>query len=254
MSEEKKEEIKGEMGFKDKSANEDFISKEETLFKVDEKGKAMPEKYPIHIYDREIDKELIEESLLLMETIKKQKAIEKATKQATEQFTKETTEIQSKLDKEEDETVKEQLKREINKRKNTLNIEDIKSQMNAHIVADGITESRAIIKELKKEKEKQKQKKFVELIPCTTAEAYQSFVKGKTITGKESDDWVADLIVNKIIKPSYTLLEAKRLKPDYKMALKEAIMKASNYRVQSYRDVMIERKLADEKPLTLKKD
>ena len=47
------------------------------MFRIGTDGKAIPEKYPIYIYDRELDRELIEEAFLLMETIKKQKSISK---------------------------------------------------------------------------------------------------------------------------------------------------------------------------------
>ena len=58
------EEVKGEMGFDDsKDSKDDLISKEETMFRVGEDGKAIPEKYPVWLYDRELDMELIEEGL-----------------------------------------------------------------------------------------------------------------------------------------------------------------------------------------------
>ena len=91
-------------------------------------------------------------------------------------------------------------------------------------------------------------------MPCNTSESYLAFEKGKTIKGKETTDWVADLISKKVINPQYSLEEAKRLKPDFKIALKEAIMEASNYKTINYRDIIIQKRLEDEKPLTLKKD
>ena len=63
-----KEEPKGP-----KPAAEDIITKEETMFRVDEAGKAIPEKFPVEIYDRNLDRELIAEGLCILETEKKKK-------------------------------------------------------------------------------------------------------------------------------------------------------------------------------------
>jgi len=248
--------IKGKMGFDGIKEEKKVISKDETLFKIDKDGKAIPEICPIYIYDRELDRELIQESLLLMETIKKQKSINSVIKELREKQEEDIkkkekeidilpTDIQTKK--------KEQLINELNILKNKVNLEEIKTKVSANVVDAGIKESREIIKELKSVREKQKVKKFIEMSPCTTSEAYQSFEKGKTIEGKESEDWVADLISKKVTKPNYTFEEAKRLKPDYKIAIKEALMEISNYKVKSYRDIMIEKKLQEEKPLTVKK-
>ena len=71
-----KPQIKGNIGFEKKEApKKEILKKEETMFQVDATGKAIPEQYPIFLYDRMIDRELIEESFLLLETIRKQKAI-----------------------------------------------------------------------------------------------------------------------------------------------------------------------------------
>ena len=66
--------IEGQQGFKEEKdkPSEEIITKEETMFKIGPDGKALPEKYPIYIYDNNLESELIEESVVLMESIKKQ--------------------------------------------------------------------------------------------------------------------------------------------------------------------------------------
>ena len=162
--------------------------------------------------------------------------------------------MQSKIEKETDEKKKKTLQNELAIKKNTESMEDIKTRINTEVIQDGIRESRDIIKQLKAEIEKQKQRKFIEISPCTTSEAYIAFEKGQTIEGKSTTDWVADLISKKVANPQYTVEEAKRLKPDYKIAMKEAIMEISNYKLKNYRDIMMEIKLQEEKPKTVKKE
>jgi len=245
--------VKGKMGFDGIEEEKKVIDKDETMFKVDKDGKAIPEICPVYIYDRELDRELIQESLLLMETIKKQKSINSVIKELREKQASDISKKEKDIKDEKDKKKKEQLTSELNILKNKVDLEEIKTKVSANTVNNGIKESKEIIRELKETREKQKIKKFVEMSPCTTSEAYLSFEKGKTIEGKESLDWVADLISKKVSKPVYTFEEAKRLKPDYKIAIKESLMELSNYKVKSYRDIMIENKLQEEKPLTIKK-
>jgi len=248
--------VKGQVGFKDLK-DKQVITKEESMFKVDEKGKVIPEVYPIKIYDRDLDMELAEEAIMLMRTIKTQKATSSAVKEFEQKLEKEITELKEKIEKEKDEKIRNELKKEMNIKENLKETEAVKSKVNSNIVSEGIKESRELIEGLKAEKEKQIKangEKYVELAPCNSSEAYLSFEKGKTIDGKPTDDWVSDLISKKVTKPCYTFEEAKKLKLDYKIALKEAIMEASNYKLKNYRDIMTEKKLQDEKPLTLKKE
>ncbi len=59
----------GKVGF-DKSAktpDPEIISKEETMFKLDSNGKIIPEQYPVEIYDRNMEQDLLEEGLFLLE-------------------------------------------------------------------------------------------------------------------------------------------------------------------------------------------
>ena len=51
--------VVGKMGFKEEKPKEGIVIKEETMFRVDKDGKAIPEKLPIFIYDRTLDRELI---------------------------------------------------------------------------------------------------------------------------------------------------------------------------------------------------
>ena len=250
-------EVKGEQGFEKKlveKAKEEMITKEETMFQIDKEGKAISEKYPVYLYDRNIDEELMSEGMLLMQAVKKQKAINGVIAEEQGKLDVELKDLKAKLEKETDELVKKELNKEFDERKSIKEQSSIQSMINSKIIEEGLKESREIISELKKEKEKQKVKKFVELVPCMCAESIVAFEKGKTIDNKPTDDWVSDLISKKLVNPSYTLEEAKRLKPDYKIALKDAIMAASNYKSKNYRDIIMDLKLAEEKPLIIKKD
>lgn len=251
-----KDKIKATTGFKGKDGNtdsNDLISKEETMFKVDNSGKIIPENYPIYIYDRDLDKELIDEGLQLMTTLQRTKSSDKILQEEFDKHNKNIEELKKKRDKEKDSKKKFLIEKEINDNERILISEDLKSKINKGFIDDGIKQSREILKELNEKKKSQKVTKYVELIPCTISESYNCFEKSKTIDGKDTDDWISDLITNKITKPKYTLKEVKLLRPDYKIALKEALMSVSNYRIKSYRDVMMEIKLKEDKPLTLKK-
>ncbi len=248
--------IEGKMGF-DKEENKvktDIISKEETMFRVGADGKALPEKFPILVYDYNIDKELIEESILLMESLKKRDAITKVLQKLKNAQKQELEELKRKIDVETDKKVKLKLQLEYNQLNKAGNVEDIKSQINGEVISDGIAESRSIIQELKELKERQTKERCVELIPCTTSEAYLAFEKGKTVEGKDTPDWVADLISKHCKNPQFTFDEAKRLRPDYKIAIKRAIMKSSDYNLETYRDVMLRKRMETKKPLTIKKE
>jgi len=227
--------IKGEQGFKEeKKSSKDIITKEETMFKIGPDGKAIPEKYPVYIYNHNLDTELIDESLLLMESIKKQEAISNVLEEYKAKQNKDIEDLKNKIDK-------------------VKGMEEVREKVNAEVISNGVKESRKIIQKLKDMKEKEKQTKYIELIPCTSSEAYLTFEKGRTIDNKETDDWVANLISKKCFNPQYSFEEAKKLRPDFKIAIKNAIMEASDYKIESYRDIMMRLQLEEQKPLTLKK-
>lgn len=249
----KDEKVDGQVGFDNINSKPKMISKEETMFKVDENGKAIADVVEIVLYDRELDKELLEESLLLMDNMKKQKAINSVIKQAMGQHNNKIKELEKKYESEKNEEEKKKFKQDMDSMRKVLDLEDIKTNFNSEIINGSIKESKEIIKELKEEIEKQKTIALVKLQPCNVSEAYLAFEQGEKVDGGETDDWVSDLIVEKCKDPSYTLDEAKRLKPDYIIALKEAIMEASGYKTKSYRDLISEKKLEMDKPLTLKK-
>lgn len=246
--------INGKIGFDEKFSREGIVSKEETVFRIDKDGNAIPEKSTLLLYDRNLDKELIDETILLMNTLKRQKAINKIIIETINKQEQERKILQSKINEEKDEKLKNKLRAELMIKQNTENSEDIKSRINAEIVIESINESREIIRKLKQEITNQTKTIFVEIAPCTTSEAFMAFEKGKTIGGEETDDWVADLISRKTSNPKYSFEEAKTLKPDYKIAMKEAIMEVSGYKTKSYRDIMMELKIQEEKPLTTKKE
>lgn len=237
-----------------KTADKDVITKEETMFHMDKEGKAIPEKYEILIYDRDLDLELNQEAMLLMQCLKKRKALHSIIQKGVTEFNSKIAIAKKKFEAEKDEKEKSKLKRELDLLENTEAIENIKTMTNNNMTDETIKESRELIESLRKEKEKQIETKYAEVIPCLIAESYNALEKHKTIEGKDIDDWIADLIVNKCINPKYTLEEAKRLKPNYREALREAIAKVSNYQTINYRDLMIQQQLEQDKPLTLKKD
>ena len=248
--------IEGQQGFKEEKdkPSEEIITKEETMFKIGPDGKALPEKYPIYIYDNNLESELIEESVILMESIKKQDAITKVLQEFKAKQTKEIGNLKNKVEKETDEKVKKKLQMQLVTMQNTQGMEEIKEKINSEVISAGIAESREIIQKLKELKKEQTQKKFIEVIPCSSSEAYLSFEKGKTIDNKETYDWVADLISKKCFNPQYTFEEAKGLRPDFKVAIKKAIMEVSDYKTENYRDVMLRKRMEEKRPLTLKKE
>jgi len=250
------EEVTGKVGFEEekiKPKEDVLLSKEDTMFQVDEKGIAIPEKYPILLYDRELDDELLHEGLMLMETTKRQKAILKTISKAKEQDSSKIKDLRHCIENEPDNDVKKKLQLDLIKEINSKNRGEIESDINIAVVEESIKESREIIRELNKKKSEQAIKSFVELIPCNSAESYNSLDKGKTVEGAESEDWVADLISKKIVNPKYSFEEAKKLKENYKRVFKEAIALASGRKTKSYRDVIMELKLVEEKPLLAKK-
>lgn len=249
----------GTMGFDDKpdrkkKENLDIITKEETMFKIDGDGKAIPEKCPIYIYNRNLDMELMKESLLLMAALRKKEAIAKVTANIVQEQTIKLSELQDKIDKEQDVEKKRKLEIEYGNVKTIYAKAEIDTQINTEIVEAGINESRELMKKIKDQIALEKVTQFAEIVPCTTAEAYLAFEKNKTIDNKDTLFWVEDLISRKVMNPKYTFEEAKLLRLDYKTAFKEAIMAASDYQVEGYRDMMIRVKLEQEKPLTLKKE
>jgi len=248
--------VQGKMGFdeKKKPESQEIISKEETMFRIGKDGKPISEKFPISIYDRNLDNELLEEGMSLMQLIKRQKAVNTVLQELKVKQDKDILEKKEKLSKETDEKAKKELKEEIKKLENIKEMEIIKEKINLNVTEEGIVESKEILEELDKEKERQKIIKYVELVPCNNSESYLAFEQGKTIEGKDTDDWVSDIISKKVKNPVYTLEEAKNLRLDFKIALKEALMEASNYKIKSYRDIMTEIKLSETKPLTLKKE
>ena len=249
-------EIKGEMGHNEERNVKptDLISKEETMFKMGNDGKVIPEKYPVKLYDRALDAELVDESIRLLAALRKHKAIDLSMAEANQKQLKDIDELKSKIEKETDEKKKVNLKIELSQLENTQVIEEFKTSVSSNVVKEGIKESREIIVKLEKMKQDSMEEKFVELQPCNSSEAYLVFDKGKTVDGKETPDFIADVISKKITNPKYTFEDAKFLKPDFKIALKESIMEASGYRMKNYREVMMEEKMKGAKPLTIKKE
>lgn len=253
-----KEEVSGEVGFdKDKPSKpkkeDSLLTREESLFMVDEDGKAIPQKYPIEIYDRQLDQELVEESTLLLVSIKKKEAINKVINKLKAEVDNDINKLNEDLKKEDDKDKKKLIHKEIDYHKGSKMKDEVDSRINAEMLEESIKESRQFLAELNKIRESTKKILNVELAPCNSSESHFAFKKGKTVEGKDTDDWVADLISKKVSNPKYTLDDAKNLKIDYKIPLKEAIMEASGYRQQSYREIMAMKQLEETKPLTAKK-
>lgn len=250
-----KPQVQGQQGFKDNKVpnKDDIITKEEMMFKVGEDGVAIAEKYPIQIYDHNIDRELIEESVNLMQAVKKQEAIKKVLEDFKNQQDKDIKKLKEEIKKETDEEKKKVKQRRLENMEKTKALEEIKEKINAETLSKELAESRRIIQELEKMKKEQVQTRHVEIIPCNTSESYLTFEKKKTVEGKDTDDWVADLISKKCKNPSFTFEEAKNLKPDYKIALKKGIMESSGYNVESYRDIITKIHMKEKKPLSTKK-
>ena len=260
------EQVKGKVGFEEPSNKKEVITKEESMFQVDDKGNAISELVEIEVYDRNLDKEMIEEALLLMQAEKNSKAINKVYAQVKSDNDAKVNKYKADLDNlnlelknEKDDTKKKEIVIKIRETKELIakivsgwDTESIKRLVSNQVVNDSIEESKDIIKQLEDLKQKQIVKKYAKLCPCTVSQSIYAFEKGLTIEGKPTDDWVSDLIVNKCKEPQYTLEEAKLLNPNYKSALKEALMEISHYNNLSYRDYLTQSRLM-KKPLTRKK-
>lgn len=233
--------VKGQMGFKKESGDEvEKLDKEETLFKIGPDGEALPEEVVVEVYDRSIDQELLEEAMQLAGLMKRKKATTDLLKELKNEQNKKIKEFEKELEKEKDESKKALLKKALQKAKNDRDASDVKTRLQFKIVEDGIRESNEVIKELKKLKKEQVKKYKALIVPCTVGEAVSCFEKGLSVKGEKVSDWLSQLIVDKVKDPKYSLEEAKRLRPDFKIGFKEAIMMVSNYRTKSYRDLLNE--------------
>lgn len=230
------------------------LSKEQCLFKVDNEGKAIPEKVDVEIYDRDLDRELIHEGIQLMELVKRNKSAKKLLEKELLDLSKKVSDAKSAYESCQDQTHKIVLAKDYDRIKLLYDTEKAKSELNEAYIDERIAESRSLIRQLKEKREATKEIMTIEAVPCTIGESILVFEKFKTIEGLDTIDWVSDLITKKVISPKFTFEEAKLLKPDYKIGLKEAIMRISEYQVKDYRDVMTELQLLEEKPLTIKKD
>ena len=248
------EKVIGEQGFKGNPVQKDIITKEETMFKVGSDGIVIPEKCPIFIYDFNIDKELIEETNFLMLSLNKQKGIKKIIENVKAKEKRELDILKMKIDGEKDENKEKVMQTELDKRMDINSLEKFKEMMNDETIEQGIKESRKLIKELNELKEKTTITKYIEIMPCKLGESHYVFEQQKTVEGKDTDDWVADLISKRCHNPKYNLEEAKNIKSDHKNAIKEALMTASGFKNISYRDIMSQKWLEENRPLTLKKE
>ena len=225
---------------KEPEKKKEVISKADTMFKVDNNGNLIPEKIPIEIYDRGLDGEIMEEAELLAQMIKRESSFKEMSEKLIKDTNNEIKKLDEELGKEADDKNKKDIQQQIDKRKATLDADHKRNKLMLLEVEKQISESREILKRLKGEKQKQIEEKYIEAIPLTTAEALFVFEKNKSPTGKETDDPVAEIVALCLKNPVYTVEEAKKLKINYKLAIRDAIMELSNYTSKSYREVMLE--------------
>ena len=109
-----------------------------------------------------------------------------------------------------------------------------------------VKQSLEIIKELKQKIEDTKKVEIVKIIPCTVNESI-NVQQGKTLDGQETDDVIAHLIHKKCKDPLLTFEEAQDMRSDYRIAIKDVIMEHSGFKVQSYRDEILERHRSEKK-------
>ena len=232
----------GKVGFDEhkKAQSEDIMTKEESMFRIDANGEVIPEKYHIELYDRDLDFELMEEALQLTHAIKKRDSIRKTMIELKKKQDEEITQLKNKIKNAKSDDEKKQLRQELVISEQSKSTEEVKEMINSEMVEQNIQESQMILRELNDKITETKQVKYVELKPCNVTESYYAFEKGLSVEGEYVDDWVDDLIIKKITNPKYSIEEVKQLKRDYKIALKEAIMKVSNYKTKNYKDIIIE--------------
>ena len=225
---------------KEPEKKKEIILKADTMFRVDNDGNLIPEKIPIEIYDRGIDQELLEESELLAQMIKRNNSFDKIRDVSKKKHLVSVDKIKKSIELEKDEKKKEGLNVELKKLNDGFKDIERRNEVLLDEVNQQISECREIIKGLKESKEKMIKVRFVEAIPLTTSEAFLVFEKNQGVDGKDTSDPIASLIVHCIKIPKYTIEEAKKIRLDFKLAMKEAIMGLSNYSRKSYRDVILE--------------
>lgn len=232
---------------------EEIISKEETMYSMGPDGKLIPEKYPIQIYDREIDIELAEEAITLMNFTKREKSQNDALTELKQKQAQELTNLKKKIEQVKDDKEKIELETELRSKEDMIILSEFKERSNTLLIEGTLKESRELIAKLNKKKEELMVIEYAEILPCTNAESVYSFEKHKSLEGKDTEFWTEELIVAKVANPEYKLDEAKQLKKDYKDAYREAIMKVSGYTLKSYRDIILEKQM-EELPQKAKKD
>jgi len=235
----------GKVGFDDKPKppKEEILTKEESMFNVGPDGKAIPEIYQIELYDRDLDVELMEEALQLSQALKQRDAVRNVLADLNKRQEQEITKLKTKIDQCTDDKEKKKLRNDLVSMQQTTQMEEVKQMVNSEMLSESIKESQYIIREINKKIAETKQIKNIEIIPCNITEAYLAFEQGKSVEGKVVEDWVADLIVKHVTTPKYTLEEVKLMRRDYKIAIKEAIMKVSNYKTKNYKDILVEESL-----------
>ena len=99
MSEIQEGSIIGQVGFGADKKGE-MLTKDETIFQVDGEGKALPEKCPVYCFDRDIERELVEETVMLMELTKKKKAVGKTIQGFVAKWEADINALKGKVDAE----------------------------------------------------------------------------------------------------------------------------------------------------------
>ena len=140
-----------------------------------------------------------------------------------------------------------QLDMEIETQERVLDLEKSKARLMVETMENKISDERKLIVSLKEEKLKQTSSEYVMAIPCTVGECAYVFGQGKTIEGKETQDWLSDLISRKIKVPQFTYEEAVLLMKDFRLALRDAIADISGWKTVDYRDVLTQSMFSEPK-------
>lgn len=231
-----------------------IIDIEELMFPVDEQGKALPDKVPLVIYDRQLDGELLEEAMVLDKFIKERDTSSKVYNEfcaKAEEILKKGEQKYKQLVEDKKMTMAE-AQTNIDNNKASIELKKITEHRQYVMIVNSIEQSRMLIRELKKIVEDKKVVKYISAVPMNNAEG-ATVLRGsrgkicKTPTGEDTTDWVNSMIVFCVKDPVFTEDTVKLIKPDMKIALRETILEISGLKTRSYKDVLIQNTNMSEK-------
>lgn len=224
---------------------EELITFQDTIFELDEKGDALPQKVQIEIYDRELRGELLGEVVNLNNNLNKLNSSKRIFKEIKRKNDTILNDLKKEIDDENDDIKRKVLQSQYEKQMEKLRGEEVKNNIFIGELQEKVEVSRYNIKKLKEMIDETKIVKFAKMIPLKSGQAQKCFTQFVGPNGEKTDDYVIDIISYCLKEPRYTLDQAKSLRPEFRSAFEEAIMEISGYKTKSYREVLIEMRMSE---------